>query len=128
MLDDAVTEARRIETGDPDRPRAFFAIANVVWRINPAAVWETMGDAITAANSAESFTGEDGQIEFRLLTKGANSGHQHGFGDFDVAGIFTQLAHEDFDKAVTLARNFQSGAPRANAVIAIAKSVLDEKK
>jgi hypothetical protein len=128
VLDDAVTEARRIETGDPDRPRAFFAIANVVMRINPAAVWEAMGDAITAANSAEKFTGEDGQIEFRLLTKGANSQHQHGFGDFDVAGIFTQLARQDFDKTVTLARNFQSGAPRANAVIAIAKSVLDEKR
>jgi hypothetical protein len=46
----------------------------------------------------------------------------------DVDGIFTLLAGEDYDKAVTLARGFQSGAPRAHAVIAIAKSVLDEKK
>lgn len=128
VLDDALTEARRIETGDPDRPRAFFAIANVVMRINRTAVWETMGDAITAANSADKFTGEDGQLVFRLTSKGTNSVHQHPFGDFDVAGIFSQLANEDFDKAVDLARGFQGGAPRANAVIAIAKSVLDEKK
>jgi hypothetical protein len=128
VLDEAIAEARRIETGDPDRPRALFAIANVVMRINRAAVWETTGDAITAANSADSFTGEDGQIVFKLNSKGTNAVHQHSFNDFDVAGIFAKLAGEDYDKAVSLARNFQSAAPRANAVIAIAKSVLDEKK
>jgi hypothetical protein len=128
VLDDAVAEAGRIETGDPDRPRAFFAIANVVLRINRAAVWETMGQAITAANSAEKFTGEDGQIVFRLTGKGTRAVHQHGFSDFDVAGIFGRLAGEDYDRAVDLARGLQSGAPRANAVIAIARSVLDETK
>ena len=47
---------------------------------------------------------------------------------FDVAGIFGRLAGEDYDRAVDLARGLQSGAPRANAVIAIARSVLDETK
>jgi len=128
VIEDAAAEARRIETSDPDRPRAFFAIANVMMNLNRAAVWESTGDAIKASNSADKFTGEDGQIVFRLISKETNAVHQHSFADFDVAGLFTKLAAEDYDKAVELARGFQGEAPRANAVIAIARSVLDEKK
>jgi hypothetical protein len=128
VIEDAAAEARRIETSDPDRARVFFAIANVVMNLNRVAVWEITSDAIKASNSADKFTGEDGQIVFRLISKGTNSVHQHSFTDFDVAGLFTKLAAEDYDKAVELARGFQGEAPRANAVIAIARSVLDEKK
>jgi hypothetical protein len=128
LIDYAATEARRIQTSDPDRARAFMLIANVVFNLNRPGIWEIMNDAIKAANSAETFTGEDGEIVFRLDVKGINSGHQHRFSDFDVAGIFTKLANEDYDKAVELARGFQNAAPRTNAVIAIARSVLVEKK
>jgi hypothetical protein len=48
--------------------------------------------------------------------------------DFDVAGIFSSLAADDYDRAVQLARGFQGAAPRATATIAIARSVLKEKK
>jgi len=128
ILEDAAAEARRIETGDADRPRAFFAIANVVRRTNQANVWGAMDEAIRAANSSQSFTGEDGELTFRLMGKTMRSVHQHSFPDFNVTGIFGQLANEDYDKTVELARSLQGEAPRANAVIAIAKSVLDEKK
>ena len=128
LVDDAATEARLIQTSDPDRPRAFFAIANLVFNFNRPGIWEVMNDAIKAANSAEQFTGEDGKIVFRLNIKGFSSGHQHGFSDFDIAGIFTKLANENYEKAVELARAFQNQAPRANAVIAIARTVMEEKK
>jgi len=128
MLEDSAAEARRIETSDPDRPRAFFGIANVVLNLNRSAVWDTMSDAIKAANSADKFTGEDGQITFGLNGKGSSLIHQHSFPDFDVAGIFGKLADEDYDRAVQLAGGFEREAPRANAVIAIARSVLDDKK
>lgn len=128
LVDYAATEARRIQTSDPDRPRAFFAIANVVFNFNRPGIWEIMNDAIKASNSAEQFTGEDGKIDFRLNIRGFNSGHQHGSSDFDIAGIFTRLANENYEKAVELARGFQNEAPRANAVIAIARSVLTDKK
>jgi hypothetical protein len=128
VIEDAAAEARRIEPSDPDRPRALLAVANVVLRINRQGVWEIMDDAIRAANAAEKFTGEDGEITFRLISKGSNSIHQHGVEDFDVAGIFVKLADADYDKAVDLARGFKGEAPRANAVIAIARSVLNEKK
>jgi hypothetical protein len=51
-----------------------------------------------------------------------------GVTDFDIEGIFGQLANDDYDRAVQLARGFQGEAARANATIAIARSVLDEKR
>ncbi|HEX3143127.1 MAG TPA: hypothetical protein VHQ64_04095 [Pyrinomonadaceae bacterium] len=128
VIEDAAAEARRIETGDADRPRAFFAIANVVRRTNRANAWAVIDDAIRAANSAEKFTGEDGELTFKLAGKSTRAVSQYPFPDFNVTGIFGELANEDYDKAVELARGFQRDAPRANAVIAVAKSVLDEKK
>jgi hypothetical protein len=48
--------------------------------------------------------------------------------DFDVIGIFEAFAREDYERAVELARGFQTNAPRASATIAIARSVLEDKK
>ena len=128
LIEDSAAEARRMENSDPQRPRAFLALANVLTQLNRAGVWDVMGDVIKAANSAEQFTGEDGQITFSLVSKGMNSIHQNSSPDLDVAGIFSKLAEEDYDKAVELARGFEREAPRANATIAIARSVLEEKK
>jgi len=128
LIEDSAGEARRMENSDPDRPRAFLALANVQAQVNRAGVWDVMGDVIKAANSAEQFSGEDGQITFSLVSKGMNSIHQNSSPDLDVAGVFSKLAEEDYDKAVELARGFEREGPRANAVIAIARSVLEEKK
>lgn len=38
------------------------------------------------------------------------------------------LANSDDDRAIQLARGFQGEAPRANATIAIAREMLDEKR
>ena len=128
LVDDAATEARRIDGSDPDRPRAFFAVTNAMLAINRATAWDSTSEGIKASNSAETFSGEDGQLTLRLNTKGTNSVYQNSIPDFDVAGLFQELAKEDYEKAVELARGFEHEAPRANAVIAIARSVLEEKK
>src|SRR5205085_828762 len=69
LLEDAAVEARRIETSDPDRPRAYFGVTNGMFRIDPKSAWQAIDDAIKAANSAETFSGEDGQVIFRMTAK-----------------------------------------------------------
>jgi hypothetical protein len=128
LLDDASPEAARIDKSDADHPRALLAIANVHLATDRKRAWDETFDAIKAANSAESFSGEDGRIIIGLQTKGMNSIRASGVPDFDVAGVFTDLAKEDYTRAVDLARSFEHDAPRSNAVIAIARSVLEEKK
>jgi len=48
--------------------------------------------------------------------------------DFDIEGIFGKLANDDYDRTVQLARGFQGEAPRANATIAIARSMLNKER
>jgi len=45
-----------------------------------------------------------------------------------TSGHLWKVATEDFDKSIELARGFERQARRANATIAIARSVLEEKK
>ncbi|HKG59484.1 MAG TPA: hypothetical protein VKB05_06850 [Pyrinomonadaceae bacterium] len=124
LLDTASAEARRISGGDLDHPRALFAIANALRVVEPARVSEAILDAVKAANSTEGFVGEGGMITQTINSKNVISVSPQNVPDFDIAEVFGALANDDYDGAVQLARAFQGEAPRTNATIAIARSVL----
>lgn len=128
LIEDAAAEARRLSNSDPDRPRAFLGVVNAMRVVDPKAAWEVVDEALRAANSAETFTGEDGELTSSLITKGSRSMTQIAVPDFDLAGIFESFAVEDYEKAIDLARAFQHDAPRANATMAIVRAILKEKK
>ena len=128
VIDDALSEARRIDGSDPDRPRALMAVANALFLSDRDKTWDAVYDAVKAANSAEGFTGEDGVLRISLLTKSMSSVRSSTVADFDVSGIFRELARADYNRTVELARGFEGEAPRAGAVIAIAREVLEEKQ
>jgi hypothetical protein len=128
LIEEASAEARRIETSDPDRPRAFLGVTNALFLIDHKSAWQQIDDAIRAANSADGFSGEDGQLIFGVSTKGLHFTRHSSVPDFDVSGIFAAFAAEDYERAVELARGLQRDGPRASATIAIARSVLEQKK
>jgi hypothetical protein len=128
ILEEATGEARRIEDSDPDRSRVLMGVANAWLVLDRSKIWDAVGDAIRAANSAEGYTGEDGMMRMALRTKQTSSTRSSSAQDFDVTGIFGELAKEDYNRAVEVARGFEHEAPRASATIAIAKVVLEEKK
>jgi len=128
VIDDAIAEARRIDVSNPDRPRALLAIANAMLTLDRTKVWDLASEIAKAANSAEAFTGEDGVMRVSLITKGMSSIRSSSSGEFDIAGVFKELAKDDYDRAIELARLFERAAPRASATVTIAKAVLEEKK
>lgn len=128
LVDEAATEARRLDVSDPALPRALIAVANALKVIDAKRVWDAAFDAVKAANSAEGFSGEDGELVLKFSSKGSSSVRNSDVRDFDLEGIFKDLALQDYDRAVELARGFQGEGPRAVATIAIARSVLDPKK
>jgi hypothetical protein len=128
LLEQADLEARRIETSDADRPRAFMAIASTYLLVDRRKAWDLISDVTKAANSAPTFSGEDGVLRVSLLTKGMASIRTASAREFDVAPVFIDLASEDYARTVELARLFEKEAPRASATIAIARAVLEEKK
>jgi len=128
LIDEAETEARRNEVSDPALARGLIAVANAFRLVDPPHVWDATFDAVKAANSAEGFTGEDGKIVMKFQSQGHSSIHSSDVADFDLDGIFRELATKDYDRAVELARGFQGEGPRAVATIAIARAILEPKK
>lgn len=126
FLDAAGAEARRISGGDPDRARALIAVATGLVQADRVRAWETIDEAIRAANAAEGFTGEDSQVSARLQTSSMVVVMNAAAEDFDLLGAFKALAQDDLLRAVQLAKNLTGESPRAVATLAIARSVLDK--
>ena len=128
IIADAAIEARRIDVSDPDRPRALVAVANAFVATDRERAWETMLEVAKASNSAEGFNGEDGRLEMRLQTKTMTSLRSSTVDDFNLPGVFRSLSQENADQAIELARSFEREAPRATALISIARALLSEKR
>jgi hypothetical protein len=128
LVEEAATEARRIDVLDVGRPRGLVAVANALKVVDPSRVWDATFDAVKAANSAEGFTGEDGELVLQFQSKLQSSVNTNDVPDFDLDGIFKELAKQDYDRAVELARGFEHEGPRAVATISIARAVLEPKK
>jgi hypothetical protein len=126
LLEAAGVEARRIGGGDPDRARALIAVATGLVPADRVRAWETMDEAIKAANSAEGFTGEDSQVGARLQTRMMVMMTNAPAEDFDLLGAFKALAREDLLRSVQLAKTLTGESPRAVATLAIARSVLEK--
>jgi hypothetical protein len=127
IIADAVVEARRIDVSDPERPRALIAVANAFLATDRGRAWETMLEVAKASNSAEGFNGEDGRLEMQLQTKSMTSLRSSTVDDFNLPGVFRSLSQENATQAIEIARSFEREAPRAIALIAIARTLLSEK-
>ncbi len=128
LVEEAAAEARRIDVSNPGRAQALIAIANALRVIDAPRVWDATFDAVKAANSAEGFTGEDGQLLLQFQSKGQSSINTNDVPDFDLDGIFKELANQDYERSVELARGFEREGPRAIATIAIARAILAPQK
>jgi hypothetical protein len=90
--------------------------------------WETLNEVIKAANSAEQFTGEDSRISSRLQTRQMVVMTNATAEEFDLITVFRQLSRADLFRSIQLAKSFTGEAPRAVAVLAIARSVLEKNE
>ena len=127
LLEEALAAARRIGGSEPERPRALTAISSVFIEAEPSRAWELISEVVKAGNSAERFTGDDARITSTLRFKNGVVMRTSNATDFDLIGVFRTLAKTDLYPAIEAAKNFTNEVPRANAILAIARTVLDEK-
>jgi len=127
IVADALQEARRIDVSDADRPRALIAVANAFLALDRARTWELMLEIAKASNSAEGFNGEDGRLTMQLRTKNMSSMHASTVDEFNLPGVFRKLSQENPTQAVEIARSFEREAPRATALIAVARALISDK-
>lgn len=125
LTEQSLAEARRISSSEPDAARGFLCVANAVFAVERASVWEIMNEAVKSANAAEGFTGEDPLLQFRLAVKnGLTYQSVESVADFTLESIFKRLAEFDYEKAVQVARGINRDAPRSSATLAVARTVL----
>jgi hypothetical protein len=127
LLDEALTESRRISGSDPDRARALTAVAVGLAEIDRVRAWEVLSEVVKAANGADAYTGEDSRISSRLQTKFMVVMENSTAEDFDLLAVFRHLARADLLRAIQLAKTFTGEAPRAVATLAIARTVLENR-
>ena len=125
---EALAEARRIDVSDPDRPRALVAVANALLPLDRTRAWEMMLEVAKASNSAEGFNGEDGRLTMQLRSKNMTSVRTSTIDEFNLPGVFRALSQENATQAIEIARSFENEAPRATALIAVARALIAEKK
>jgi hypothetical protein len=128
LLGEALDAARRIELNDPDRARALFAVASTWIDVDPKLVAERAAEATEAANRVEGFTGEDGVVRSVFTVPGMTMANSESATQFDVAPVFSYLARTDLENAILMARNFEPEAPRAAALLAVARTALETPK
>ncbi len=124
LLDEATTEARRIDDDDAARARALVAVATRYEKLDRARAWDLMNEVVKAANSAPAFTGEEGEMSVRFVTKGGGWMTSFDVEEFNLAGVLSALAAEDMNRAIQLTDGFTNEAARVSAVVAVARSVL----
>jgi len=128
LAERAAGEVGRVGRADPDRPRALLAVAGALWAVEPARAWAVVSDAVEAANLAEGFTGEGGGLTLSVNAEARILKKFEAAPEFDVGGIFGELAGSDFGRAAQMARGFKGEAARTNAVIAASRAVLKERR
>jgi hypothetical protein len=128
LLEEAANEAQRISNSDPDRPQAYVGITTAYLEINPQRGWEFVTEAVRAANSCESYKGEDARLTTRIQTKGMTSVTTSSLENYDLPNLFKALAKEDLNRAISQARSFGGESPRSTAIITIAQTILQKKE
>ncbi len=124
FLDEATTEAKRVDAGTSERVSALVAIATQLVALNRQRAWEVMNEIVKASNAAENFTGEDGELSVHLETKFMSSTTSNSVDSFDLEGLFKLLAKEDLNRTIEVARSFNGESPRAVATLAVARAIL----
>lgn len=128
LLEEALMAASRIGGSEAERPRALTAISSVFIEVDRSRVWELISEVVKAGNSAEGFTGDDARVTSMLRFKNGAMLRSSNSADFDLLGVFRTLAKNDLYPAIEAAKNFTNEVPRANAILAIARTVLEEKQ
>ena len=123
-LEEALAEARRIDADDENRARMMIAIANQFLTIDTVRPWEVGAEAVKAANSVETFSGDDSVLTLPFI---ASSGLKLiELDTCNLAAFVSQLAKLDFTRANDLAKDFKYDAPRAVATLATARAALEK--
>jgi hypothetical protein len=127
LLEEALTETRRIDAATSDRAYCLVALLLHFSTVNKARVWELLSETVKAANAVRDFTGENGQTSLTLEGKFSIRLGIELASPTDLKQTFENLTKEDFYQALDAARSFTGDAPKALAMISVGRAMFEKK-
>lgn len=127
LLDEALTETRRFDQGTADRAYSFVTILRQFSVLDRTRTWELLSETIKTINSVPDFTVERGQTTLTLEGKFSIRLGVELASPTDLTDVLRQLGEQNFYQALDVSKTFQAEAPRALAMIAVARAVLVEQ-
>lgn len=127
LLEEALTEARRLDLGTADRAYSLVGLLRLFSALDRSRTWELLAETIKTANSVADFTGERGQTTLTLEGKFSIRLSVELASATDLIEVFRQLAEQNFYQALDVSKTLLADAPRALAMIAVARAVLVER-
>ena len=127
LMEGAVDEARRIEASDPDRARALCGVATQFVTLDVNRTWELLNEAVRAANSAEKFDGANTRIISQLWTREGPKIRSVKAEEFGFRVVLQALSKDEVERSIELAKGLKNEAPQAEAILAIAATVLEKR-
>ena len=125
LFHEALTDARRLEQTS-DQAYLLLALLRQFSTIDRVRTWG-LSETTKAANRISDFTGENSQTAFTLEDKFSIRLTTELASPSDLAEVFQTLATENFYQALDASKAFTGDAPKAIAMIAVGRAVLDEK-
>jgi hypothetical protein len=126
LLDEALTEARRIES-TPERAYCLLALLTQFSKWDKSRGWQLLSEMAKSANAVSDFSGENGRTSLLLEGKFSIRMSTELVKPNDLSTLFASLAEDNFYQAIDAARTFAGDAPRAMVTISIARAVFEKK-
>ena len=127
LLDEALTETRRLDPGTPERAYSLVAVLRQFSVMDRTRTWELMSEAVKTINNVPDFTGERGHTTLVLEGKFTIRLGVELASPTDLTEVLRQLAEQNFYQAMDVSKTLTADAPRALAIIAVARGVLVEQ-
>lgn len=128
LLEEALAEARRIDTDDANRPQLMIGVATQLLRVDQVRSWEVAAEAIKAANAVEAFSGEANNLSVALFTSSGFKLVDLDTSSLNLSALVRSLAKQDLVRATDLAKSLKYEAPRALAILAAASAAMEKAK
>ena len=127
LLDEALTETRRLDPGTPERAYSLIAVLRQFSLVDRARTWELLSETVNTINGVADFTGERGQTTLALEGKFSIRLGIELASATDLTEVLRQLAEQNFYQAMDVSKTLKADAPRALAMIAVARAVMVEQ-
>jgi hypothetical protein len=124
LMNEATSEAERIDA-NAEGAQAWVAIATRARELDRSREWDAALDVVKAVNKSESYTGEENSFSVEFYSGDSVTQVSVAAPSISIATLFAALAQEDMNQAADIAATIKSESPRAVALLAWARSILD---